>query len=315
MTATVPTAFELYFSGQQPLDERERAAREDRFFHSIQLRNGTFKSTAHHRLDDLNSFVMQWLPPQRPLEIMDVAVSSGVSSAEWLVALENAGIECHMLAGDAAVNAYLVSLGPLRALADRTGHLLQLDLAGRAIRLPPPRRRDRVRYAPLIALMRRITRLFCGRPRGAPGQPVQADRSEPVQADRSCPPFLAERCVRHRFGVTCRPVALMSPSLRDFPRLSLVEDDILLDTGYTRRFHVLRAANILNRVYFDVPTIERMLINLRSRLLPGGLLIVCRTERSGRNNGTVFTLGADGRFTATAHLNAGSEITDVVLGL
>ena len=43
-------------------------------------------------------------------------------------------------------------------------------------------------------------------------------------------------------------------------------------------------------------TLKRMLANLRSRLLPGGLLIVCRTNAAGINNATVFTLGPDGRF-------------------
>jgi hypothetical protein len=291
MTATVPTAFELYFTDQERLDERERAAREDLFFHSIRLRNGTHKSTAHRRLDDLNTFLMGLLPPQRPLDIMDVAVSSGVSTAEWVLALERAGFECRMLAGDAVVNACLVSIGSLRALADKTGHLLQLDVGGRAIRMPPPRRRDRIRYAPLIALMKAATRLFDLRSR--PGSPTQ-----------------------YRFGASCRPLTLMSPSVSRLPQVRTVEDDILLDTGgYARRFHVLRAANILNLAYFDVATLERMLANLRARLLPGGLLIVCRTDAAGVNNATVFTLEADGRFTATARLNAGSEIADVVLRL
>lgn len=286
MTAT-PTAFEIYFAGQQRLDERERAAREDLFFHSIRLRNGTYKSTAHHRLDDLNNFVMELLPRERPLEIMDVAVSSGVSTAEWLLALESAGIECHMLAGDAVVDARLVSVGSLRALADKTGHLLQLDVGGRAIRLPPPRRRDRLRYAPLVALLKAATGLF----------------------------DLQTQLVQRRLGATCRPLTLMSPSLTQLPRIRTVEDDILHDTGYARRFHVLRAANILNLAYFDVTTLERMLSNLRSRLLPGGLLIVCRTNATGVNNATVFALGTDGRFEFTARLNEGSEIADVVLRL
>jgi hypothetical protein len=286
VTAT-PTAFEIYFAGQQRLDERERAAREELFFHSIRLRNGTYKSTAHHRLDDLNNFVMALLPRARPLEIMDVAVSSGVSTAEWLLALQSAGIECHMLAGDAVVDARLVSVGSLRALADKTGHLLQLDVRGRAIRLPPPRRRDRLRYAPPLALMKAATWLF----------------------------DLQSRTAQRRFGATCRPLTLMSPSLTQLPRIRTVEDDILHDTGYARRFHVLRAANILNLTYFDVTTLERMLANLRSRLLPGGLLIVCRTNATGMNDATVFTLGRDGRFAATARLNAGSEIADVVLRL
>jgi hypothetical protein len=160
--ASVPTAFELYFAAKgQRRDAAQLEESEDLFFHSIELRNGTRKTTRHRRLDDLNALVQELLPPQRPLEIMDVAVSSGISSAEWLVSLERAGIACHMLAGDAVVDAFLISLGRgLRALADKTGHLMQLDIAGEAVRLPPPRRRDRIRYLPFILLMKVATRLF-----------------------------------------------------------------------------------------------------------------------------------------------------------
>jgi hypothetical protein len=58
-----------------------------------------------------------------------------------------------------------------------------------------------------------------------------------------------------------------------------------------------------------------MLHNLRDRLLPGGLLIVGRTNEVGVNNASVFTLEEDGRFRAIARLHDGSEITDLVLRL
>jgi hypothetical protein len=295
MSIPVPTAFELYFAarpaapGGQELEELERL-----FFDSIALRNGTFKTTWHRRLEDLNALVQGLLPPQRPLEIMDVAVSSGVSTAEWLQSLERAGIDCHMLAGDAVVNAYLISVGRLRALTDRTGHMMQLDIAGRAVRMPPPRRRDKLRYLPVTLLMKSAMRLF--------------DLSASTQAS-------ARNAGQSRLGVTCKPLALTSPSLARMSKISAVEDDILLNTSYTRRFHVLRAANILNLAYFDSGTLERMLMNLRSRLVPGGLLIVCRTNEAGVNNASVFTLGEDGRFGLTARLNQGSEIADLVLRL
>ena len=286
----IPTAFEMFFAAHgAATDEHELEEREDLFFHSIELRNGTRKTTRHRRLDDLNDLVQKLLPPQRPLEIMDVAVSSGVSTAEWLIALERAGVQCQMLAGDAVVNAFLISLGPnLRALTDRTGHLMQLDIKGAAVRMPPPRRRDRIRYFPHWLLMRAVTRLFDLHP---------ADRPQ-------------RRC-----GATCRPLTLMSPSLNRLPQLQAVEDDILLNRSYRRRFHVLRAANILNLAYFDTATLQRMLRNLRARLLPGGLLVVCRTNDAEVNNASVFTLQDDGRFSITARLNEGSEIEDLVVRL
>ena len=81
MSATVPTAFELYFAGEeQHRDGPQLEESENLFFHSIELRNGTRKTTRHRRLDDLNALVEQHLPPNRPLAVMDVACSSAVSS-------------------------------------------------------------------------------------------------------------------------------------------------------------------------------------------------------------------------------------------
>ena len=289
MSVPIPTAFELYFAPREPaLGEHAIEELERTFFNSITLRNGTYKTTWNRRLDDLNELVQGLLPRQRPLEIMDVAVSSGISTAEWLVSLEQAGIDCRMLAGDAVVDAFLISIGRLRALTDRTGHVMQLDVAGRAVRIPPPRRRDRIVYSPIIALMKGLTRLF---------------------------DLGARSAAQSRLGVTCQPLALTSLALARMPKLRAVEDDILLNTGYRQRFHVLRAANILNLAYFDGLTLERMVRNLRTRLLPGGLFIVCRTNEAGVNNASVFTLTDDGRFAETARLNKGSEIAELVLRL
>jgi len=294
MSRAVPTAFELYF-GSGSRDPWHLAELEEGFFHSLGLRNGTRKTTWRHRLDDLNALVQKHLPPERPLEIMDVAVSSGVSTAEWLDSLERAAIECRMLAGDAVVDAFVISLGRfLRALVDRTGYLMQLELAGRAIRTPPPRRRDRIRYLPFTALMNATTRLF-----GTALRTWDGTQPDPMR----------------RLGVTCRPVKLMSLALRRRHRIEAIEDDILVSSSYGGRFHVVRAANILNRAYFDTLTLERMLVNLRARLRPHGLLVVCRTSETGLNNATVFALEEDGRFSALTRLNEGSEITDLVLRL
>lgn len=245
-------------------------------------------------MTDLDTLVQGLLPRHRPLEIMDVAVSSGVSTVEWLESLERAGILCRLVAGDALMDACLISVGRrLRALVDRTGLLLQLEVAGRAIRLPPPRRRDRALYLPLLLLVRRIARASALTVRSC------------CRSGRSA----------HRRGLTFQPLKLLSPALAGHDRIEAIEDDILLDRRDPQRFHVVRAANILNRCYFDPETLEKMLANLRDRLRPSGLLVVCRTLPEGKNHGSVFELGEDGRFSVVAHLNDGSEIADLVLGL
>lgn len=288
----IPTAYRLFFTDELRSDPR-RPQLEDSFFHSLVLRNGTFKTTWHHRLDDLNALVQRFLPSRRPLEIMDVAVSSGVSTIEWLLALEQAGIECRMTAGDAVIDAFLVSAGPLRGLFDRTGHMMQLDIAGRAVRMPPPRRRDRLRYGPFLWLVRKAARVF----------------------DDTFRAGTASARPQTRLGLRCGALKLISPSLATHPCIEVVEDDILEDRRWPRQFDVLRAANVLNRRYFDDALLERMLRNLRARLTPRGLLVVCRTTEEGRNDATLFRLREDSTFEEVAKLNDGSEIAPIALSL
>jgi len=288
----VPTAHRLYFTDELRDDPR-RPQLEDSFFHSLVLRNGTFKTTWHHRLDDLNAMVAPFLPAAKPLQIMDVAVSSGISTIEWLEFLEQAGVECRMTAGDAVIDAFLVTAGAIRGLCDRTGHLMQLEVAGKAVRMPPPRRRDRLRYAPLALIVKTAARAF----------------RDALHAG------LDPGVTLSRLGLRCRTLKLVSSSLAAHPRIEVIEDDILEDRRWPGRFDVLRAANVLNRCYFDDALLGRMLRNLRSRLAPRGLLVVCRTTEKGRNDATLFRRGDDGAFRELARLNAGSEIAGLVLSL
>ena len=91
MSKAHPTASEFAFA---KLDlEAERA-----FFRRIVLSNGCFKSTGPHRMDDLNAFVLPYLTPldDWPLNIMDVAASSGISTQEWYEQLSNEGIDARV---------------------------------------------------------------------------------------------------------------------------------------------------------------------------------------------------------------------------
>jgi hypothetical protein len=126
-----------------------------------------------------------------------------------------------------------------------------------------------------------------------------------------------------RGGATCRPILLVSPRLIEDDRVELIEDDILNNREIRGAYHVVRAANILNRSYFDEPDLIAILDNLRRRLVAGGLLVVCSTtEPDGegrpageRNHGTVFALRPDGRLEVAGRLGDGSSVEPLALGL
>jgi hypothetical protein len=286
----IPTAREVYFpDGPRVVEDPDRLER--RFFRALRQENGTYKYTRPNRLDDLNDLVAGLLPPDRPLRLMDVAVSSGISTLEWSRALDRLGVEHEMTAGDINLACQLVSIGRgLHVLVDATGYPLQYDVFGRASPNPPARRALPF-YWPFILL----SRLYVG-----------SSRRDGRWARR-------------------RPVTLVSPRLIDHGRIALVEDDIVAGGGdrHRGRYHVVRAANILNRSYFDGETLARIGANLRDRLVEGGLLVVCTTTGDdgdedapgARNDGTVFALRDGGRFEVVGRIGAGSAVEDVLLGL
>lgn len=279
-------------------DATQQEEFEKDFFASLQLKNGTYKLTYARRFDDLNALVSKLLPPTRPLKVMDVAVSSGISTLEWMESLEGAGINHHMTAGDITTKGFLISIGEdLHVLVDDTGYPLQFDVHGTPVPNPPRRRFGTLYFLPLRLMRKTLAKHF----------------AELREACASAPDEEGTPVKRH--GIECRPVALVSPRLKPSPQLAVIEDDILSNTKLAGRFHVLRAANILNKAYFDEETLAAILRNLRARLVRGGLLIVCRTNEQNVNNATVFTLNEAGRFEATARLGEGSEVESLVLNL
>jgi hypothetical protein len=293
MKQRIPTASEMYFS-DRVVDPTQMELLERTFFQSVGLPNGTWKTTAYRRLDDLNAMVQKHLPPDRPLEAMDVAVSSGVSTVEWIESMEHEGIQCRMTAGDATADAYLVQIAPgLRVLTDRHGHALQYEVAGHGVGRPLRKRLMHLYLLPVM-FVHAVLALIVAPALKAMNQPEEGGR----------------------LGTHWRPLKLVSPTLRKRRnRIDVVEDDILVNRAYRACFHAVRAANILNRGYFEDSTLTAMLTNLRNRLKTGGLLIVCRTNHQNVNNGTVFELRADGKLHVLERLNAGSEVEDLALAL
>jgi hypothetical protein len=299
---TVPTAREVFFP-TVPHDPAALEGLEKRFFESVRQRNGTYKYTYATRLDDLNDLVSGMLPADRPLHLMDVAASSGITTLDWTSSLDRLGIQYTMTAGDINIDAYLLSVGKyLHVLVDRTGYPLQYDVFGHAIPNPPARRKLPL-YLPWILLFKSaIARKF-----------ERCRRSSALGAAREHP----ER------NIGCRAVTLVSPRLLANNRIELIEDDILTNRTITGRYHAIRAANILNRSYFDEPALVAILENLRRRLVENGLLIVCSTSGdlfndshcTTSNDGTVFALRADSRFDVAGRLGKGAALEDLVLGL
>jgi len=255
---------------------------EAQFFQRVLLPNGTFKTTSPNRLDDLNRFVLPYLQEiaERPLKIMDIAASSGVSTLEWYDSLKSQGIDCDVTATDVTVHAnHLTFGGSLAMLVDRDQNILHMDVFG-------------------IGIIGRAKRM----------------RRMPVWVVRSAIQTLFK--AKRVFGFLPRTerIALLSRRFSQNNYLRMIEDDLSQANRpeFLRSFHVIRAANILNSAYFSADVLAKMITNAKERLKENGLLLVCRTEQTGINNATLFRSTSGGGLQRIARFNHGSEIEPII---
>ena len=297
MSKEAPTVHEVFLASERPAEEQ--FALERQFFAKVALTNGTFKTTYPNRLDDINEAFLPHLLrlADRPIRIMDVGASSGISTSEWYSYLSRSGIECDITGSDLTIYASLVTFrvtSKVAALVDRDGNIVHFDLFGRGWPRQPSSKLPRPNTLRTIA----ARALFWGA--------TMLDLNPlPVKAGRTTP--------RHGFLLKYQPIALLSRSFANNDRLRMIEDDLLEenDQELCQAFDVIRAANILNLVYFPVDLIKQMLATLKQRLKEGGLLIVVRTHPSGENNASIFRL-SDNRFVVVDRYGDGSEIEAII---
>ena len=235
----------------------------DSILHQVMLPNGTFKTTEQHRLDDLNDFSLPFLQAlsARPIHIMDVAASSGSTTAQWRDQLRHAEISCKITATDKMPYAYQLKIAPgVTALVDSDRNPLHFTVLGRGV---SPRIKGL--KAPVKIMLR-----------------VMLKTSRKRLANK---------------------VALAN-------EIAIEEDDLLAPSraDWIGAFDVIRAANIVNRAYFDDASLISILARLRERLRDGGLLIIARTgEEDGRNRASIVR-GSQ----IIARLNGGSDVEDLI---
>jgi hypothetical protein len=256
------------------------AADEARFFSAIRLANGTFKTTAAGRMRDLDALLARCAHDHRLLApaVLDVAVSSGVTTAELGRALADAGLRPAITATDLAIEARLVEVARgVRVLQDSAGRDLQYDIAGVPIR-PWARRLDYVTGYRLLSM-------------------------------------LARRLCRNNKDSPARSVQLISRRIDDRSGISFVEDDLMRpNPQFERRFDIVRAANVLNRDYFEHTTLSAMISNLIAYLRgPGALLVLNRTHLDGSNQGSICRLEPSGAMALLARIGRGSEVEEEAL--
>lgn len=271
-----------------------RSANADRqFFESIKLSNGSFKTTYEHRLDDLNAIVIPHIRAgPAPHRILDVGISSGVSTLEWSTMLANAEIPHRMFGIDLLVNAPLITFfGWFDVLVDNAGWPLQFAFGELTLRAWLRRRDWFTGYWLLVGAAHVLYRIL--------------RRQANLNA--------ATKTTTLPAWVQVDELRLVSANLRE-AGIQVSEENVLDEPPpeWIGTASVVRAANVLNRASFPTDKISGAIAHLARRLRLDGLLIVCRTEvRDGSNHGSIYRR-RDDHLELVATLGSGSEIHEII---
>ena len=280
----MPITASRFFSSQPDMLTPQE---EDRFFTDLKTANNTFKRTASDRLGAFDDDCIRRFKACRTQlrQVLDIGISSGCTTLDLARRLRAAGQSPEITGTDLSFEGYLITIWPgMQVLVDGTGHVLQYDLFGLAVRAWT-RRADYV--TGLVAVRYFLHRISRSR--------IQASLRAGQPASRS--------------------VRLLSPRLADEQGIKLLENDIFTPTDdFVGRFDFIRAANILNIGYFDEAALRAALENVVSYLSgPDAWLLVARTK-GGKSAATLFRVSRDGRrLSVLKRYGGGSEIERLVL--
>lgn len=263
---------------------------EREFFASLMTRNKTYKTTFHQRFADTNPLLLQQLK-QGGLaspDILDIGISSGISTVELHDDFREGGIHARIIATDLLVEALLVRVLPnCHVLVDPSAFPLRFDLPFGTMK-PWVTQRD---YRNGFFLLRKAINVGMTR--------------------------LARHILQNSKDTRITRVKLVTPRLLATGNIVVCNDDISrYNHAFANRFDFIRAANVLNKGYFPARVLSAMLANIRRYLRgPGTTLLVVRTHEDDSNHGTLFRMEDDGRLKVTWRIGAGSEIEETVLQL
>lgn len=271
------------------LDARARGDldTEQRFFAGLLLRGGVFKTTHHNRLDDANALLVPAAAAlaRRPLRVLDVGCSSGVSTVELHRALTAAGVASEVVGTDLMTAA--------RHVRRADGCALLLDDDEQPIQVEVGRWAGSWRWPP-----RKVDLAV------RPARVARAHWLLRAEVDEFRAALHAER---EGFRVTSVP--LTSSLVASEPGVTVVAEDLAAPT-VPGAFDVIRAANILNPVYFGEARLREMIRVTLGRLADPGLLLITQTI-GGINHATLFRR-EQGAVQAVGELHGGNDVARLV---
>lgn len=286
MSKKRPTTSEIFVAGA-PCHAEEALTWERNYFAQLLLPNGLYKTTCEHRLDDVNLALLECLRgrwPNEPVSLLDIGVSSGITTLELASALRQSGRSFSIVGTDACIESTLSSYGrSFHVLRDSRRNILQFEVLGVSL----------------------------GNYSGSGWQFCY--RVVPVLFARALCRVLTLPGVRRLAVPESKPIRLLNRRWREEPDVTFIEEDLFTPPIQLGQYHVVRVCNVLNLSVFSQAQLTSAVQNLAARLKPDGLLIVARTRNDGTNHGTCYNFQSDGTFQRGRSFGTGCEIESVIL--
>jgi len=253
--------------------EAEQLAVEERFFSRLRMRNGTYKTTSSARMPEIDRYCADLPGTDGALRLLDIGMSSGVTSLELLLAFDAAHRRVELTGADLVIAGRLLCAGPVEVLLDSSGYVLQVAVGQHA------RGRPHAARASLLRWMLDVAMKSCG----------------------SIAALLSTKTVA---------VPLVSAVLPSRADARFCEADIfVLNPEWRGNFWLVRAANVLNRDYFSEAQLRLGLQNLEQYVSRNGYLLLNRTHDTDRSNhGSLLQRLDDGSFVVAHRFGDGSEL-------
>lgn len=283
----VPTARRIFLSEKSNGNRQNED--EFRFFSSIKLKNGVTKTTDRNRMRDVDSWFYGFLPNGKVQTLLDVGISSGITTVELCELFEANKAEYRVTGMDSDLTAFLLIFPDGKSvLTDKSGNPIHFEIGGKGFGYV---KGTNVSHRVERALLKLRSGFFTN---------FRLDGDlETIEK------FTEKNGVEiHRIQLVCREI-------RENPSIKLLEESIFAENS-GEKYSAIRAANILNKGYFTDAQLADALGKLKNRLETKGFLLVCRTNIEGQNNATLFTLTEENKFALAGRFGEGSEIEDLV---
>ena len=283
----VPTARSIFLSNDPSIKEKEFA-----FFCSLKLKSGVTKTTDRNRMRNVDTWFCQFLPKDKLQKVLDVGISSGITTVELCEAFDANNISYQVTGLDSDLTAFLIIFSDDKSiLVDKEGYPIHFEIKGKGFGYV---KGTNVKHFAERSLLESQSKSF-----------INSQFKDTLQSIEKS---------TNKNGTAIHRIELVCREIKENPSIQLLEDSIFSENS-EKKYNVIRAANILNKAYFTDEQLTDALQKLRNRLEPGGFLMICRTNFEGENNASLFNLTSENKFELVDKFGEGSEVEDLVLNL